>query len=97
MQKIMTQTFKKANLKAELAFCYEVKKCSAQKVVYQVWLFWQNSEECGSQLQKTKNRSKFSAYCCISLEAVYTTVGREFRAIFSFLQFSPLFFKIVPK
>ena len=69
VQKIKTQTFKKANLEAELAFSYEVKKCPAQKVVYWVWLFWQNSEECVSQLQKTKNRSKFSAYCCMSLNA----------------------------
>ena len=97
VQKIKTQTFKKANLKAELAFSYEVKKCPAQKVVYWVWLFWRNSEESVSQTQKTKNRSKFSAYCCISLEAVYTTVGRKFRPIFSFLQFTPIFFKILPK
>ena len=54
MQKIKIQTFKKANLKAELAFPYEVKKCPAQKVGHWGWLFWQNSEECVSQLQKTK-------------------------------------------
>ena len=34
VQKIKNQTFKKANLKAESAFPYEVKKCPAQKVVY---------------------------------------------------------------
>ena len=62
VQKIKTKTFKKANLKAKLAFPYEVKRCPVEKVVYWVWLFWQNSEECVSQLQKTKNRSKFSAY-----------------------------------
>ena len=80
-----------------MGFAYEVKKCSAQKVVYWVGLFWQNSERYGSKLQKTKNRPKISAYCCISLEAVYTTVGRKFRPIFSFLQFTPIFFKILPK
>ena len=47
-QKIKTQTFKKANLMAELAFPYEVKKCPLQIVVYWVRLFWRNFEEYGS-------------------------------------------------
>ena len=41
-----------------MAFAYEVKKCPAQKVVYWVWLFWQNFEECGSKLQKNEKTTQ---------------------------------------
>ena len=97
VQKIKTQTFKKANLMAELAFPYEVKKCSVQKVVYLVRLFWRNFEEYGSKKQKTENWPKFSAYCRINWFAAYTTVGRKFGSIFRFLQVTPTFFKILAK
>ena len=80
-----------------MTFVYEVKKCSAQKVAYWVWLFWQNFEEYWSKLQKTENWPKFSAYCRINCFEAYTTVGRKFGSNFHFLQFTPTFFKILQK
>ena len=52
---------KKATLKAELAFPYEIKKDSALKVAYPVVLFGRNSEQQQSKLQNTKIGLKKSA------------------------------------
>ena len=62
----MAKNDQKADLKAEFAFAYEIKNCSAQKVDYWVVFVSQNFEKYGREMKKTKIASKIMASSRIS-------------------------------
>ena len=61
-----TTTTTKAHLKAELVFAYEIKKCSAQKVVCWMVFVSPNFEKYGREMEKTKIAFKIMASSRIS-------------------------------
>ena len=89
-KKLKAKNDQKAHLKAELAFAYEIKNCSAQKVDYWVVFVSQNSEKYGREMKKTKIASKIMASSRISP----TRWGHFFIGQISFFNFVALWLDI---